>query len=90
MLLKKLMPVSCGKVLKRCWQDKGGFAIQGIQEGLSLKEKKGRRPKRPTLAQKKKITAAGLKWENWLVSHEDNISLTIISRQSGRRREILT
>lgn len=50
---------------------------------------KDRRPKRPTLAQKKKMTAAGLRWENWLVSYEDNISMTLVSRQTGKRRHIL-
>lgn len=49
---------------------------------------KDRRLRRPTLAQKKKITAAGLRWEDWFVSYEDNISMTLVSRQTGKRRHI--
>ncbi len=52
--------------------------------------KKSRRLMRTTMAQKRKITAAGLRWENWRVSYEDNISMGLVSRQSGKRREILT
>ena len=52
--------------------------------------KKSRRLMRPTLAQKKKMTAAGLKWENWLVSSEDNIRMTVVNRKSGKSKVILT
>lgn len=48
-----------------------------------------KQPKAPTLAQKKIISGAGLKWRTWSVVHEDNISLTIISKKSGKRRVIL-
>lgn len=51
---------------------------------------KHRNLKRPTLEQKKKIAAEGLKWENWLVKSEDNISLTLVNKQSGKIRVILT
>ncbi len=50
---------------------------------------KRKRAKRPTLAQKKKIAAAGLRWENWPVSYEDNTGMALVDRQSGRRRDIL-
>ena len=43
-----------------------------------------------SIEQKKKIAAAGLKWENWLVKDEDNISLALVNKQSGKIRVILT
>lgn len=45
-------------------------------------------PKKPTRAQKKIITDSGLDWRTWLVKEEDNISLALISKKSGRIREI--
>ena len=51
---------------------------------------KHKNTKKPTLEQKKKIAAAGLKWENWLVKDEDNISLALVNKQSGKIRVILT
>ena len=48
-----------------------------------------KQPKKPTLAQKKIISAAGLEWRAWNVAGEDNISLTLISKKSGKRRVIL-
>ena len=47
------------------------------------------RAKKPTLAQKKIIKSAGLDWNTWNVAGEDNISITLISKKSGRRRVIL-
>lgn len=47
------------------------------------------RTQKPTLAQKKIISAAGLDWKTWNVANEDNISLTLISKRSGKRRVIL-
>lgn len=44
---------------------------------------------KPTLAQKKLMKANGLDWKTWNVAHEDNLSLTLISKKSGRRRVIL-
>ncbi|MFW5675789.1 MAG: DUF6906 family protein [Acetivibrio ethanolgignens] len=35
------------------------------------------------------MAAAGLKWKNWQVADEDNMSLTLISKASGRRMVIL-
>ena len=46
-------------------------------------------PKKPTRAQKKIVTEAGLDWHTWLVVEEDNISLALISKKSGRRKVIL-
>lgn len=51
---------------------------------------KHKQPKKPTYEQKKKIAAAGLKWENWLVKEEDNISIALVNKQSGKIRVILT
>ena len=45
-------------------------------------------PRKPTRAQKKIITEAGLDWHTWLVLQEDNISLTLISKKSNRRKVI--
>lgn len=50
--------------------------------------KKMKQPKKPTLAQKKIIKAAGLEWKTWNVADEDNISMTLISKKSGQRRVI--
>lgn len=44
---------------------------------------------KPTLEQKKIITKAGLNWHTWNVADEDNISLTLISKKTGRRKVIL-
>lgn len=46
-------------------------------------------PRKPTRAQKRSISDAGLDWRTWLVVEEDNISLTLISKKSGRRRVLL-
>ena len=46
-------------------------------------------PKKPTRAQKKIMVGAGLDWHTWLVVEEDNISLTLISKKSGRRKVVL-
>lgn len=47
------------------------------------------RVKKPTLAQKKIMKAAGLDWNTWNVAAEDNISITLISKKSGRKRVLL-
>ena len=46
-------------------------------------------PRKPTRAQKKIIVEAGLDRNTWLVLGEDNISLTLISKKSSRRKVIL-
>ena len=46
------------------------------------------RAKRPTLAQKKLIEAAGLKWETWNVVSEDEKSLVLMSKKSKKKRTI--
>lgn len=43
---------------------------------------------KPTLAQKKLISAAGLNFWNWLVMSETEEELRLISRSSGRFRSI--
>lgn len=48
-----------------------------------------KQPKKPTLAQKKIIVAAGLRWQTWNVASEDKISLVLISKKSGKRKVIL-
>lgn len=47
------------------------------------------RVKKPTLAQKKIMKEAGLDWNTWNVAAEDDISITLISKKSGRKRVIL-
>ena len=49
---------------------------------------KTNRLKNPTRAQKESIAAAGLDWRNWNVLEEDDNSITVISKRSGRRRVI--
>ena len=51
-----------------------------------FKEVKEMRTKKPTLAQKKLMKAHGLDWKTWNVVEEDNLSTTLISKKSGRRR----
>lgn len=46
-------------------------------------------PRKPTRAQKEIIVEVGLDWHTWLVLGEDNISLTLISKKSSRRKVIL-
>lgn len=48
-----------------------------------------KQPKKPTLSQKKIMSENGLKWQTWNVLDEDNISLTLISKKSGKRKVIL-
>lgn len=48
-----------------------------------------KQPKKPTLAQKKMIAAAGYRWENWNVANEDNMAFTIVNKKTGKRRVIL-
>ena len=48
-----------------------------------------KQPKKPNLRQKKAISAVGLDWKTWSVLEEDNLSITLISKKSGRRRAIL-
>lgn len=47
-----------------------------------------KQPKKPTLAQKKNIAAAGYRWENWSVAGEDKTSLTIVSKKARKRKVI--
>lgn len=44
--------------------------------------------KRPTVAQKIAINAAGLRWENWLVVKNLPEEMIIVHRHSGRERRI--
>lgn len=46
-------------------------------------------PRKPTREQKKIIADSRLDWKNWLVKEEDNVSLALISKKSGRIRVIL-
>ena len=46
------------------------------------------RPERPTLAQKKAISRAGLLPDNWMVLDDGSVSMVILSRKSGQRRVI--
>lgn len=46
------------------------------------------RAKRPTLAQKKLIEAAGLKWETWNVVSEDEKTIVLMSKKSKKKRTI--
>lgn len=50
---------------------------------------KDNRPRVPTREEKKQIAKVGLNWNTWLILNQDNISLTLISKKSGRRRVIL-
>ena len=52
--------------------------------GLRVKQ-----PKKPTLEQKKIIAEHGFRWKNWSVLNEDNVSITIISKKSGKKWVLL-
>lgn len=52
-------------------------------------EMKHKMPKRPTREQKEMIQKAGYVPENWLVVGKDNISLTIMNKESKKKRVIL-
>lgn len=47
-----------------------------------------KRPKKPTLAQKKLISGAGLRWTNWMVQMEDDSVLKLINKITGKTRDI--
>ena len=49
---------------------------------------KTNRLKNPTRKQKEIIASAGLDWKNWHVYEEDESSLIVISKRSGRRRTL--
>ena len=44
--------------------------------------------KKPTVAQRKVISACGLNWENWLVVKDTPEGMVIVHRYSGKVREI--
>lgn len=48
-----------------------------------------KQPKKPTLAQKKLMKENKPDWHNWMVAGEDNISMDIVSKKSGRKRVLL-
>lgn len=50
---------------------------------------KHKMPKKPTRAQKVKIEAAGYARDNWLVLKEDDVSMTIVHKRTGTRKEII-
>ena len=54
-----------------------------------MKSERQKRPSRPTRAQKERIAAAGYRPENWLVQDYDELSLTLVNKQTGKRRVIL-
>ena len=46
---------------------------------------------KPTRDQKKLLSERGLVWQNWLVPRggEDNLSLAVMNKNSGKRKVIL-
>lgn len=48
-----------------------------------------KQPKKLTLAQKKILTKNKLVANNWMLLDDDNISITIINKKSGKRRLLL-
>lgn len=47
-----------------------------------------KQPKKPTLAQKKVIGAAGLEWKTWNVAEEDKERIVLVSKKTGRKRTV--
>lgn len=48
-----------------------------------------KQPKKLTRAQKGLLKDKGLKWQNWMLLEEGNISYCFIHKVSGKRRVIL-
>ena len=48
-----------------------------------------KRAKKPTYEKKKRITKAGLDWREYLVQHEDNVAITLIHKDTGKREVVL-
>lgn len=44
------------------------------------------RVRKPTLTQKKLMKENGLDWKTWNVVEEDDLSIKLISKKSGRRK----
>lgn len=53
------------------------------------REMKNKLPKKPTREQKKRMSNAGFDWKQYLILESDNISMTAIHKQSGRRSVII-
>ena len=64
----------------------GRGCVRRVREVAGMGKK---RPRHPTLAEKKAISKAGLLPENWWVQDADNNAVTLISKRSGQRRVIL-
>lgn len=50
---------------------------------------KHKMPKKPTRAQKEIMENAGYSSGEWLIQHEDRLSLTLVHRDNGKRKVIL-
>lgn len=48
-----------------------------------------KRVRKPTRDEKVLIKKSGLVWNNWLVKENDNISLAIVNKASGKVRVLL-
>lgn len=48
-----------------------------------------KQPKKPTLAQKKIMRKEGLDWKDWNVAQEDNLSITVVEKKTGKRKCLL-
>ena len=60
------------------------ISIQNKEDAM-----KNKMPRRPTRKQKEQIVAAGYKPENWLVLEADKLSMTIVNKESRRKKVIL-
>lgn len=45
-----------------------------------------KQPKKLTRAQKQVLREKGLKWENWMLANEDNISWCFIHKKTRKRK----
>ncbi len=43
-----------------------------------------KQPKKPTYEQKKMMSKEGLNWKEWMVKDEDNISIALIHKVTGK------
>lgn len=50
---------------------------------------KGKRGIKPTYEQKKRITKAGLDWQEYLVLDENDFAITLIHRNTGKREVVM-
>lgn len=61
--------------------------IRERQPGAVEKEaQKMKQPRKPTLAEKKKMSEAGLNWKEWNVSASISSAMVLVRKKTGERK----